>query len=793
MKKRAAFRFVCACFFIVLLILLINSVSAGGIDSEISKLTSYAEEYESGNINYAQLIIYLSNAREKMNEMMGVIDKQNEGILKEEQLRNILGKETEKTRWAWNERKQREEKQKNDIPVWRKIVFDGNKIQIWLNAWPSIFGKNEKEELVYRLDVRIEFKKTSEKFNIEDEVKEVKELAENYQKNPSNENANNLAKKSVTTERKFEELMKNERDKCESYMNEIFGAENKMLKQKTILKEINFYSGENFEVNMRLEMCDECEWHWVNLDFWIDSRGMFEQPKEPKFEKPNINAETMTNEDFKREIKFIFGEIEKAFPKGDFNSAYELKSKLRMMGDAWAEKSNNVWKEVDKIFEDKRKSLTESPDRNDPYYWIKEEQERRKRADELTDKNYKERKQFYLDLVSKYETKDYIFNQIEFERRLVEVFGEFGQEICNNGKDDNKDNNIDCADEACNGRICGNGEVEVNIGNQTRTETKNLYCIMKKCKAKEEILTGNKSICGNHLCEGNEIESCKEDCTQCKQYDAINCSGKVMFKGTDENNCQLEPICIEENLSCSLAKDCSQPLCGKAECIEGKCKISSLKECREAECSEGQEKVSKCENGDEIISKKCFDGLWKETEITCKTGALGNENTTEEINKEDLGGNECIVKEDCGNRYDVCSNGRCITIPKQEETGEGELIIEDQIEENQQSGGEILATKIKEEILKESSQTDGEENKGIVGNIIKSIGNARSKFAGFVINGFSTEGSESANSKVEIQSPRESGEGSLEVGSETSKKEESLGEIQSPRESGEGSLEVGSE
>ena len=50
-------------------ILSIFSVSASNIDSEIQKLTKYAEEYESGNINYVQLTLYLANTRQKMNQI----------------------------------------------------------------------------------------------------------------------------------------------------------------------------------------------------------------------------------------------------------------------------------------------------------------------------------------------------------------------------------------------------------------------------------------------------------------------------------------------------------------------------------------------------------------------------------------------------------------------------------------------------------------------------------------------------------------------------------------------------
>lgn len=47
---------------------------------------------------------------------------------------------------------------------------------------------------------------------------------------------------------------------------------------------------------------------------------------------------------------------------------------------------------------------------------------------------------------------------------------------------------------------------------------------MKECKAREEIRTANEEVCGNHICEGNETESCKEDCVQCRTYDTVNCT-----------------------------------------------------------------------------------------------------------------------------------------------------------------------------------------------------------------------------------------------------------------------------
>ena len=81
-----------------------------------------------------------------MNEVLGATGKEMGGILKEEQLKSVLGEPTEETKWVWSEGEEKEKKIDNPVPAWRKIVFDGRKIQIRLNAWPSIFSKKEFKE-----------------------------------------------------------------------------------------------------------------------------------------------------------------------------------------------------------------------------------------------------------------------------------------------------------------------------------------------------------------------------------------------------------------------------------------------------------------------------------------------------------------------------------------------------------------------------------------------------------------------------------------------------------------------
>ena len=161
-------------------ILFVSFVSAGSIDEEFQRLTHYAEEYEIGNINYPQLIVGIASARGKLSEMFGAVNMFEGGLLKQEEIEKILGSPSDMTRWVWVEGEDRDRKLDEAVPNWRKVVFDGRKVQIWLEVHPSIFSKKKFQdkdfgneffeeldgEIVYRLHFNIEFKRAEDKINI---------------------------------------------------------------------------------------------------------------------------------------------------------------------------------------------------------------------------------------------------------------------------------------------------------------------------------------------------------------------------------------------------------------------------------------------------------------------------------------------------------------------------------------------------------------------------------------------------------------------------------------------------
>ena len=645
-----------------------------GIDDEINKLAHYAEEYETGNIDYIRLVLYTSSVREKLNEDFGAISREHGGIFKQEQIKKILGESNEVTRWVWVEKEERERILANPVPVWEKIVFDGKKIQIRLNSYPTLFVReflddskeyegNSEEELIYRLNFDVDFKKPKEQLDVESKIGEIKKLAENFNSNPSQENAEILAKESVNAEKAFDSFFRQSNIMCEEIMQDIFGSENQREKQKTLVQEISFFEEDNFVVMANLEMCDECNWNWINLHFWIDGRGPgFKMPEETGDKGMAIERyKNLDPEQYKREVNELIESMKSSFAQSDFESAFSYMDRLRELNDAWNEKANNVWEEADKMFRSEYDN-----NNNDKYHWIKIEQKKREKMKEIRKKNYEERKKFYLELFSEYYGRTIDYNQESWEKRLVEEFKEFGEEICDNNKDDNNNGKIDCEESQCGGKFAGViGVNEMDEAGETKENVIQLFCIGGERKPKEETIEKKEAVCGNHICEigenGESIENltdgeiekwknesgyCPQDCSICPEHNPIECKEfeKAIFMGEDENGCPLSPICIEED-SCQTDNDCKFR-CGIGKCIfedgneigdNGKCVLAELSECKEAECIDGDEKIQNCDSGGHLIVEICEDGYWKDTGLEC-------EKKSEELECFACG-NECLPKE----------------------------------------------------------------------------------------------------------------------------------------------------
>ncbi len=613
MVKRGLF-----CLVLMLLSLIfISSVSASNAFSdEVKKVTYYAEEYETGNINYAQLIVYISTLQQSAERVF------DEDVTRAEQLGELLGPATEETYWVWDQDGQKEVYLDKPLEGWRKLIFDGRKLQLWLGAWPSI-RENNIEKVYYNLHVDVQFKNEEELEAIDDKIAEIIELADKVKNGENFEEE--LAKQSVSVERTLGRYLNSNPEQCKNIMEKYVG--NIRDSQETILKEYKLGSGKYGSVKARLEYCESCENSWIGINVYREHQGRYEEDQSQDYEVQDYKEfRAWSEEKIKEELKDNIEEY--AESADDAKIDRRLESRIGALSNALNEKGNEIWKEVDKEFNEKHNSLADEERRN--YDWQADNKKREDRMRELQKSRYSDLKAFYDGIFSVYPVKETRFKQTNYEKRLFSTFKEIKPEMCNNGIDDNENSFADCSDAECNGQKCG----EIAEGN----ETKQMYCNRGKCEVREEI-ERKEPMCEN-------------------KFESIECDGKVIFKGKDKNGCQFEPICLPVEQKCAINEDCAQPLCGIAECIEGVCKVNNLNECRQEECSSGDKRAQKC-GEEEINIEVCEEGIWRKTGAECSQsiGEIKEES-------EEFLGDECKAKEDCSGDTSVCSNGKCVVLPQ---------------------------------------------------------------------------------------------------------------------------------
>jgi len=492
-----------------------------------------------------------------------------------------------------------------------KIIFDGFKCQIQTT---TLF-----KETSYQTDFIVNLKETKTTIDLKKEIEEVETLVKTYTLKPEDlEVANQLAEKSINIENLFEDYFAQSEKTCEEIMAESIGTENKIT-QNLITRKYTISDKDNYQIYATLTLCKECEsGTWASLDFEFIKDNLkrtyiISQETDPEIFKG------LEGPGFKKEFITSHSALREMIESENYVAAYAVATRMEIAENAWATLKN---KEA-----------------------------------------FSEKLEFFLSLFEGYPVTTEEMEQITFEKILVQTFEEGKEEICNNKVDDNENELIDCEEEICAGQICGTTLAE---DNETMVE---LYCIEGKCQLKQEIQENKGPVCGNKICEENEIETCSEDCIDCPTYDSIDCDGKVIFKGKDSRGCNLEPVCITQSKTCTLDEDCAQPLCGIAQCINNLCQTTEFKECSEKQCNAGETKSQKCSSGETIISELCSNGIWKKTGIECGTAVSGATKTVETTSSQ-----ACKVAEDCKENH-ICENGKCLQLaiknqPEQEKIQE---------------------------------------------------------------------------------------------------------------------------
>jgi len=217
-----------------------------------------------------------------------------------------------------------------------------------------------------------------------------------------------------------------------------------------------------------------------------------------------------------------------------------------------------------------------------------------------------------------------------------------------------------------------------------------------ECPGKEQPISVSYKIVSDNYCEKKELEcvKCGDDCFKKIGDDVPFCGETTKEFDCVEKNNECVVANLKEGLNCGKCGDGCFPgkelevmYCEKPskdfDCVEEDDKCVVLEKEKPEGCG-----VDYCEFV-EGVEPDCV-GHWE------VSGEHPNCNCNWEC--DEIVAKECVVKGDCGGKNDVCSNGRCVTIPE---------VVEEEEEEIDLSDIEVEVEKFEEEVREEPKEREG--------------------------------------------------------------------------------------
>lgn len=585
--------------FLVLPLFFLFSTAQASIEDNIDSVIHYAEQYEIGNIDYLQLRVHTSFIRDVIQSELGEEIKPYHMGLNKETVEEMLGKPTEMGYWAWDEENEEDTRLDEPLPVWKKLIFDGRKIQIMINAWPHVMNTEEGKMEYYWLDFEVKFKKEFD-LDVDSMMSEIESLAEQF--NTDQSNGKELAEKMVNFERTVDEYVKNE-NMCEEVLEEIFSSSEKKAEQARTRYVANLYEGKNIILKFDIHTCSDCEWPWVNTWFEpeiFDYKMMGEIDRSWKGGK-DFDYEKYGDweiDDLEREFGKILSEIvDKA---KDFDRSNNPNS-LKNLGNYRAE-----MEAINKALDEK-------------YYGMV--------PDEKREEKYSERLSGLENIVEKYGDLEKIsLKEVRYEKRIVEntiekqeawcrhltdvecesdegcfegkcVLALGGDEDCFNGVDDDEDNIVDCDDPDCSQNEPECGRMCQSVCEDTCWSCTNDECgsACEECWDCEKDGGDCRDVCED-TCWSCHSEKCDSRCDEC-----WNCEDQHYGSGCREV-CKSCWDCHETGDNCD--SECQECWPCEEQSKENKCKV---------ECGEDEGCLESC------ISKQGDTSTIEQCKEVCKT------------------------------------------------------------------------------------------------------------------------------------------------------------------------------
>lgn len=584
---------------------------------QMDRIGFYAKNYEIGNSDYAQLIIYIGVAEKEINALL---KEEGENAVTTEDITQVIGK-ADYTSLILS-KSGGEIQYSNEIPVWRnRLVFDGRTIQVKTNIYPVLYG----DKIIYNAEFVTNFKGQDVSYDLKKRIENVVPAVKKYLLEGGDaalRTGDSIGEELSILQKLFLVQYDEGYEGCTEMLDRVIGREFVKENIRTSTKNYNLYEDKTYGVFLELILLDDCK---INYDKCFDIKLRLK--KDGQGIGYTFTEDMITLPDFE------------SFEGGQNALISEMvKLNNNILQKNWKDVYYNG-KELEKISE-KLNSIILAKDQ-----------------DSLA-KDYLNSLRFFQNLFEGIEIESTSLNVVTtYAKTLYVEYEEDADEICNNKIDDNNNFKTDCGDSFCTGQVCG---LEIVSDSEGGAYEKELYCIEGACQAKtEEDLMTVLSICGDGKCDDSESGVCVQDCVKCPIYPEVECEGTLIFGGKDESGCPLQPICIKKTNKCSVTSQCEQPLCGKVECIQGECVKTQISQCSQPECVDGEERIVKCTSGKEIVSSLCVYGKFKSTGQFCTTIGEGPSKATETISQ-----GQAYSSADCASG--VYYLGQCQTIPQQQ-------------------------------------------------------------------------------------------------------------------------------
>ncbi|MAG08277.1 hypothetical protein CMO89_02295 [Candidatus Woesearchaeota archaeon] len=530
----------------------------------------------------------------------------------EEEMRSMFGAPTDITPWVWLVHEEKEIRIDERMPRWEKTVFDGKKLKITFNAWPNVLIEEDGSlTKFYWVDFDARFKRKFD-FNIDSMISDIKNMAESLLE--TNEGAQELAERMVEYRNILHHYIEENRENCLKVIGEFFEDDEKHSDQDMTRWDIFLYEGDNLELMAEVTSCDGCE--WPNVDIWFNVRTRDVRAKEVQIQFKKLDKEkyrAMTIDELNSLIEKNLERLVKKAEQADKSSSGNI---MRDMTETRAE-----IRMINQVLDEK-------------YYWGIEK--------EKMQEILKTRLGILEDMFSKYaDIYMYPLKQVNFEKRILEIFEERKDNWCRELKQDECGRDDVCWEGECINAIGGDEtcDNEVDDDGDHAIDCDDPDCSLECGRACDHVCGGSCGDCQQEQCG----DICEDECWPCYEENKDN-------QDKDSNPCESACTGCHE---CSDTQCNTQPVCAKCnecrqetyECFDVCNKCNDCESTGRPDCGEGCDKCDECKATD--TQRECLD--------FCDT--LGDEKIDEFVRDcKDLCRQDVIFICPTGKQYTPCEN-----------------------------------------------------------------------------------------------------------------------------------------